>query len=408
LKIVHISASYKGGAGRAAYRIHEALLKQGFSSSFVSLDHEKNDAENIEPSFYQKQINRLRSWIGKYVKVHFTVKESIQYQFKKIFPRLDCEIATLPYSEYNILEDPAVKEADIIHLHWVAGVLDYPSFFQKNNKPVVWTLHDMNPFQGIFHYKADEVRNKKDSSLLDKKVLQVKRKAIANKKADLFIVSPSNWLLNAAMNSAIFSNIGGCCIPYPLNMKVFDLNSDNGLKDRLKIPEVNTLFLFVAQEIKNYRKGFDLLIAALKKMEHQQLTILVIGNTGEFDIPELDIRILGIVNDDNLLREYISLADAFIIPSREDNFPNVMLEALACGIPVLSFNVGGMAEVVKNGYTGLKANELTSEGLVEIMLLFISSKNNFDRKAIRDFAQRHFSEELVAEKYKEVYTGILL
>lgn len=84
------------------------------------------------------------------------------------------EIATYPESLYRIEEHPLVKEADIVHLHWVANFLNYPTFFKKIQKPIIWTLHDMNPFQGLFHYKNDEMNLEKELGNIDNKILKKK------------------------------------------------------------------------------------------------------------------------------------------------------------------------------------------------------------------------------------------
>ncbi|MDR2993391.1 MAG: hypothetical protein LBV11_06090, partial [Bacillus cereus] len=67
------------------------------------------------------------------------------------------EIASIPFSSYRLENHPLIKEADIIHLHWIAdNFLNYPTFFKNIKQPIVWTLHDINPFRGIFHFDGDK------------------------------------------------------------------------------------------------------------------------------------------------------------------------------------------------------------------------------------------------------------
>ena len=169
MRIVHISNSYKGGAGIAAYRIHKALLKNGMDSHFICLDEKPVDCYMSRFSTREKKTEKiclftmLMEKIKWRLKHHFNImnkRERLTKDFTKLYPRLKCEAAKLPFSDLNILEDTLVQNADIIHLHWIAQMLDYPSVFKKVRPAVVWTLHDMNPFQGIFHYKEDEKRNK--------------------------------------------------------------------------------------------------------------------------------------------------------------------------------------------------------------------------------------------------------
>ena len=95
-------------------------------------------------------------------------------------------------------------------------------------------------------------------------------------------------------------------------------------------------------------------------------------------IPGIDIRKVGPINDNRKLVDYFSLADAFIIPSREDNLPNVMLESLACGTPVIGFPVGGIKEHVINFKTGLLADNISSESLAEAIEKFCKNQERFN------------------------------
>jgi len=134
---------------------------------------------------------------------------------------------------------------------------------------------------------------------------------------------------------------------------------------------------------------------------------LVIGSTEQLEIPWADVRLLGPVSDDNLLNRYYSLADAFIIPSREDNLPNVLLEAMACGTPVISFNVGGMSEIIVDGFNGLKASSIDSNALLKAIDCFIKTKTLYKSEDIRNFALNNFSNKIIAGKYIDLYGSIL-
>ncbi|HET7119413.1 MAG TPA: glycosyltransferase, partial [Hanamia sp.] len=413
-KIVHISTYPKGGAGRAAYRIHKALLKNGMDSHFICLDEKPGDRYVSRPSPCEKKtekislFNVLKDKIKWRLKRHFNIiiiseKETITKNFKILFPKLNCEIAKLPFSDYDLLADHFVQNADIIHLHWVANLLDYPSFFKNVNKPVVWTLHDMNPFQGMFHYKEDEEKNNAVASSLDKKVKTIKRKSIRNINVKLSIVTPSHWLLDAAVRSKVFKNVKGYHIPYPLDMEIFSPVPNGSFRDALNIPKDHIIFLFVAQSTGNHRKGFDLLLEALKKINQENISLLVIGNSDNWQVNGLNVILLGSIEDERTLSKYYSMADAFILPSLEDNLPNVMLEAMACGTPVISFDVGGMSEIIKNGFNGMKAKSMNFMGLANVLTEFINSKENYNRERIRNYALENFSEKIIAEKYKVVY-----
>lgn len=418
MKIVHISVSSKGGAGIAAYRIHKALLKNGIDSHFICLDQDIKDVNISRPqlrfqkvkkmNLLDKLVDKIKWRLRRHLNINIISKrEDLIKKLSIIYPKLNCEIATLPFSDYNLLEDSFVKNADIIHLHWVAGLLDYSSFFKTINKPVVWTLHDMNPFQGLFHYKEDEKRNNELVSLMDKRIIGIKRRSIRGKKSRLAIVAPSQWLLNCAMKSKIFKNVPGYRIPYSLDMQIFSPRSNCSFKHTLNIPRNHIIFLFVAETAHNYRKGLDLLLCSLKNLKEQNVTLLVIGDSGNSDIQDLNGIMLGSIKEEKVLADYYSIADAFILPSREDNLPNVMLEAMACGTPVISFDVGGIAETIKDRSNGLKAKSIDSFELTTVLKEFIKSKDNFSKEVIRKFASENFAPSPIAEKYRDVYKTLL-
>lgn len=435
LKVVHISTSCFGGAGRAAYRIHEALLKKGVDSSFLTIEdlgencsksfsyyNELTETFIKPPGFIERQKNRIRFRINKHlnivIKSHKDKERderikrreeriAVFSQFSTISNSVNCEIASLPFSAYDILQNPIVKQADIIHLHWVAEILDYPSFLKNNKIPVVWTLHDMNPFQGLFHYKEDEVRNRKLTDGLDEKVVLIKQRSIKKRKAKMRIVTPSSWLLKEAGNTKVFKNIKSSSIANPIDFSFFSPQHKEELKKLNGIPEQNTVFLFVAQNIDVYRKGFDLLVDAFEKLNNSEITLIMLGEGENCFIPGIDIRHVGPINDNRKLVDYFSSADAFIIPSREDNLPNVMLESLACGTPVIGFPVGGIKEHVIDFKTGLLADDISSESLASAIDKFCENKQQFSSEEIQNYVKENFAEHDVASGYVKVYKELL-
>lgn len=322
---------------------------------------------------------------------------------KEIHASLQAEWTSLPFSNYDILSHPAVQEADIIHLHWVSGMLDYPSFFKENIKPVVWTLHDMNPLQGIFHYKGDEARNTKAAENIDKEIYTIKENEIRKSKAAILIVTPSEWLCKTASKGTMFSGSKATSIRNPIDASQYHPYETLDLKQKLNIAETNTIFLFIAQDVNTYRKGFDLITEALNQLNDEDITLLVIGVADDFKMPKFQVINLGSISDKAILCRYYSLTDAFVIPSREDNLPNVMLEAMACGTPVLSFNIGGMAETIEDGFNGLKASGINASSLKEIIEKFILIKAQFDANAIREFVVQNFSYNCISQKYIDFY-----
>lgn len=423
MKIVHVNTSLSGGAGKAMLRLHNSLLKHGIDSNVLTLDGSDETSENrfykltyrdrLNPlthfSFFEKVLYSFNLRLKKYL--NFTIKsdaDKIKEVFDSLYPKIRAEIATLPFSDYDILNNSIIKEADIIHLHWTSFSLDYPSFFKSNSKPLVWTLHDMNPFLGIYHYPNDMADNSNVTKRLDKKIISAKKKYFNQNRTPIIIISPSKWMLQEARKSIIFckSNIQVICntIDITQNHPIID----NNFRRDIKINDSNLILLFVANSISVKRKGFDLLIDALKKNHSQRVTLLVLGITTENNIHrDLDIRYLGNLKNEEELLKYYSNVDAVVIPSLEDNLPNVMLESFACGTPVLAFPIGGLSQHVINYTTGLLCNNISSESLSDCIEDFSKNMNKFNRKIIQTYAQDYFGEIIIVNQHLDIYKQLL-
>ncbi|MBS1737221.1 MAG: glycosyltransferase [Bacteroidetes bacterium] len=404
MRIIHITSYKNGGAGRAAWRIHEALLKINIDSVFISIDEIKNNL-----SGQIKNQNAFQHKLAWHLKHHFNIdlgrRRKIINQFNKL-RNLNCEIATIPVSDstLNFKSINAIADADIVHLHWVAQYFDFAFFLQANRKPVVWTLHDMNPFSGLFHYQADRDRNLDTAGKLDWQVNKFKARIIKHCKSTLSVITPSHWLATEARKSKVFTKNNISVIPYPINFNEFKPGNKTLLRKKYGIDINAKVLLGVADSTFNYRKGFDLLIEAVKDIK--DVKIILIGWKEDIDSQNERIIYTGRIEDNHLLSEYYSLANAVLIPSREDNLPNVMIEAMASGTPVISFKVGGMLEHVKNFETGILAEEINSIALGNAISLFFQNQDKFYPETLRKYAEQHFNEELIAQKYCEIYQSL--
>lgn len=325
-------------------------------------------------------------------------------KFEEVRQSLVCETASLPFTEYSIDFGSLTKDANIIHLHWLGWHFDYADFFSEMKKPIVWTIHDMNPFLGLFHYRGDAMSNKDSAGKLDETIWKLKSRIIRKYKYPFEIVSPSDWLQSEAAKNRAFNKRVINVIPYPLNLDTFHFRIDSPVREKFGIPSDKTILMAIAESTSNFRKGFDLLIESVKHLDN--ITLLLIGQTSQNTPVTENVIYAGTVNDDQLLSEYFSIADATVIPSREDNLPNVMLESLACGTPVISFKVGGMSDHIKNFETGILADDISVDSLRSAIEKFVENKDRFDRNLIRRYAEKHFNEKLIAGKYIEVYNRI--
>nr|WP_315199024.1 glycosyltransferase [uncultured Flavobacterium sp.] len=408
MKVLHITSSSRGGAGIAALRLHEALRQEGVVSGYLSANLTINFSnETVTDDFFRYEkpsiLKKIRAKFQKYFP--FTQGQKAVQQFNGIKEKLQYEMVTLPFSTYQLHKHPLVLEADIVNLHWIGGILDYPSFFKKCQKPIVWTLHDMNPFQGLFHYKNDELQNSKIVADFDLEMKQIKRKAIQSIKNGT-IVSPSKWLLEEAKRSNVFFGFNEEHIHNSIDLELFKLMDKEALRKRRGVESDEFVILFVSDTLKNYRKGFDLLTEALLHLKNIDATVLAIGK-GE--IPhggDLKIIALGEINSPLTMAECYGMADVFILPSREDNLPNVMLESFACGTPIVGFSIGGIAEHTVYSITGVLAEDMTAQSLAKAIEKFYETRKKYNELVIRTYAEENFSYERQAFFYFEIYKSI--
>jgi len=418
MKILHINTYDSGGSAIAAIRLHKELLSQGYDSNFLFLYQSfysipnsfyYSDTKKKETNFFIRQFKKLKK------KIYSKPTEASKNRNKLLNKSSGYEMFSFGTTDFDITTQRLYKEADIIHLNWVSGFLDY-SFFEKNAKPVVWTLHDMNPFTGGCHYSSSCVKFKTecrncpqllntinpDSSFIDQ---NYKIKMLYGQQ--IVIVTPSEWLRKLAASSRLFNHLKTYHIANCIDFSVFKPLDKIHCREILNIPIGDKVLLFVSDNYENKRKGFDLMIGALALLDNTGLTLVAIGgNNNKLQLLN-KVLYLGSVLDERLLPVAYSATDAFVLPSREDNLPNVMLESLACGTPVISFQVGGMTEVIKEGLNGILVKETTSTSLSYAISDFFEGKFNFNSNKIRENAELMFKSSIQADKYLEVYKKTL-
>ena len=403
IKILHISTHKVGGAGNAAYRLHLALNDTKVcNSKFLYRNHEQSKfltEQNIPHKnhlIHHRIANKLGFPILAWHK-NRKIIDNLQGKYEKI---------SFPENDFEVENHPWVQEADIIHLHWISDFVNYKTFFKiLKDKPMIWTFHDMYAFKGLFHYQDDEYRNKVVFNKIDSKIKTIKFNAIKQLK-NLEIVCPSKWLAQIANESTLFLNKKINVIPYSLPEKWFNLIDKEKCKQNFGLEKNITTFLFVALDIDIDRKGIQILIDAIKLLSSGNIQFLIIGNR-DFDFGNQKVIKTGYIDSEDKMIEAYAASDAYILPSKEDNLPNVMLEAFAQGVPVISFKNGGMADWIQNDFNGYLCDNIDASSLATKMNLFLKNKSNFNRNDINTFARKNFNNALQAKAYLEIYQAIL-
>lgn len=398
MKIVHLTSSDNGGAGNAARRLHEALLKAGADSTLLCKSKTTTTPGIIQyqESTFSKIMKRL-SFIpyrqNKYAKYLYGPNKLSGY-----------ESYSFPEAIYDVSSHPLLKTADIINLHWVGSGINYPKFFARIKKPIVWTLHDMNPFLGLSHFKFDRENNPQNEGL-EQSLIKIKSDAI-HQHANLHIVNLCSWMKDYSSKSSAFANVDQRIIFNSIDTQIYKYLDKDTARETLGLPKNKKIFLFICQYLSNLRKGFKLLQNVIESCDFDDILFLSVGAENPTGIKH-NIYSLGSISDEKYLATVYSAADALILPSIEDNLPNTMVESLCCGTPVISFSNGGMRDVIKTGENGILIKDQSSESLAKAMKAFIDNSDNMNPIKISESACDLFSPIRQAENYLSFYNNIL-
>ena len=306
-------------------------------------------------------------------------------------------------STWNFLRKVKKFDPDLIHIHNLHNCyINLPMLFdyiKKNNKKVVWTLHDCWSFTGQCPYFTAvgcekwktgchdcEQINRYPSCSVDRtdKMWNLKKEWFTGVQ-NLTIVTPSQWLADLVKQSFL-KDYPVKVINNGINLDVFkptesDFRTKHNLEDKKIILGVASVW--------EVRKGLDVFIELSKRLDDRYKIVLV-GTNDEVDkkLPEGIISIHRTSNQKELAELYTA-ADVFFIPTREDNFPTVNMESLACGTPVLTFNTGGSPEMVDEETGVVLMNEDIAS--VEQAVISMCESGKYSKEACTERAKQYDS-----------------
>lgn len=406
------TSDINGGAARASYRLHQGLKRLNVSTQVIVQIKSSDDDAVIAP------------------------RPNLRRDFAKARPALNA----LPLKFYphhglgtfstQCLPDfvsPKVRQLapDIINLHWVCDGFLQIETLAELNRPLVWTLHDMWAFTGGCHYSQEcdrytascgscpQLGSDRD---FDLSRWIWKRKTKAWRNLNLSIVTPSQWLEKCARSSSLFHDLPIHVIPYGIDLERYKPTDRKLARQILRLPQDKQLILFVAiGATSDRRKGFHLLQVALQDLEQtgyaEKIELLVVGASQPETFIDLKLRThyLGTLNDDVSLSLAYAAADIFVAPSTQDNLPNTVIEAFACGTPCVAFNIGGMPDLIDHQQNGYLAQPFQTEDLAHGITWVLSDEKRHQSlaDAARQKAEREFALEKQATHYVDLFKQIL-
>lgn len=360
MKVLILSTyEHTGGAAIAAGRLCHALNNNGVEAKMICR-------------------RNLSWWKGK-PQSWASIWERIIIFANNGFSKKDLWSTDIACCGENITKTKEFQEADVIHLHWInQGFLSLNTIdnIVKSGKRVVWTMHDEWPLDSIYHYTYG---SEDQNCRLAKRVFKKKQAIYSNK--NITFVTCSQWLGRIAKAKPLGQGQDIVSIPNPIDTTIFHpVTHEN--KKRV---------LFVSQNVNDERKGIKYLNEAAKLL-NDGIEIIALGR----DIPY--------INDVKEMAALYASFDAFVTPSLQDNLPNTIMEAMACGTPCVGFNVGGIPEMIDHKVNGYVAKYKDAEDLAKGILYVLDNANHahLSEECIAKVA-RCYSEQSVAERYIKVY-----
>lgn len=397
----------KGGAARAAKRLHESLLNEEIDSTMFVLDKHGDDPTVVTPKTYTRKITaKLQTKINT-----FPLRKNI----------LESPFSASFSPSFNIIKSINKHNPDIVHLHWInAGMIKIEDLL-KIKVPIVWTLHDMWPFTGGCHYSDScklYMKSCGNCPILKSNIENDLSKHIFNRKektyskiSNLTVVGLSKWLKDCAESSTLFKNRTVVNLPNPINTNIYKPLDKEEARKHLGLSNSKKYVLFGAMfATTDNRKGFQELKKAFSFLQNTDIELMVFGSTKPKHAEDFGFKThyFGKISDDASLKILYNASDVMVVPSLQENLSNVIMESLSCGTPVVGFDIGGNKDLIDHQENGYLAKPFDAKDLAfGIDWTIKNNKTNLLSSFARAKVLENFDNKIVAKKYIELYKKIL-
>lgn len=398
-----------GGAAIAAWRLHEALKRRFDTQDRFLVGIKCEDDPEV-------RATRGQGWPN-------TLERGLNF----LLNRLGLQYVYFPVSTPRILREVKQFKPDLIHLHNLHGGYFDLSLLERLSRtcPLVWTLHDMWAFTAnAAHTFGDESfktmkaapgeHHQFPDTGLNTGSWLLNRKRNIYGHSRLTVVCPSKWLYDLACKAPVFEGVPIHWIPNGVDTRKFKpcLNRTE-LRDQMGLSKDRFVLLFSAEKPRSSQyKGGAGLLDVLEVLDRSgiPMDLLVTGKEPlQTSYKNLRIRHLGFIRSEAEMIAAYQVADLYIYPTRADNLPNTLMEAMACGLPCVSSGVGGCAELVQDGKTGYVVPVQDAQAMSQAILELAAHpdrRQQFSEASIQ-WIQDHYELDEVAQRYHTLYLQIL-
>ncbi|MEP3477694.1 MAG: glycosyltransferase [Fuerstiella sp.] len=403
IRVTHVSsAPFTGGAARAGLRLHEGLLlKDDVQSTWL-------DGSGAGDGL---AVVKLPSALPKLSLPKRIRRKLWQTPFEKLPSPTDT-----PFSDprgWGTIKMFQHSIPDVWNLHWVSWLMNWETVlpWMAEQAPIVWTLHDLNPLRGLWHYEPTASEQTEPWQSMELQSVQQKRRAVAAIPKDrITFVGPSQWMAGEVARSQVTEGFNAECIPYGINTEVFCPTNRQILRDICEVADGALVVGFLADSVSDPRKGMSQLAQAISLLDKSlSIHIVTVGRGGIELSSDCAHTYLGPLRSDRLLRSFYSGCDLFVCPSLQDNLPCTVMESLACGTPVLSFDVGGLPDMIREGVSGTVVSPVGDpNAMADAMSKLLANPNCLQelRHTSRQLAKEEYSLSTQANRYRAMYANL--
>jgi len=409
MKILSVNTSdINGGAAKAAYRLLLALRQADVEASLLVRNKRSQNQYVVSG-----EGERL-GWCKAY----------LDFLPLKLYPRRLTNTFSRAAVKDGLQRWVTRLQPDLLHLHWVnEGFLQIETL-RSLGVPLVWTMHDSWAFTGGCHLPADCRRYEERCGCcpvlgsareddLSRRVWNRKQQSYPFSK--MTFVAPSQWLAERARSSSLLSNCPVEVIPNPVDVTVYFPGDRLAARSVCGLPEDRHVLLFGAQHaLSDPNKGAELLWKTLQSLPaefRRKCLLVVFGEDREGFCPPVEIETInrGVLDNESEVVNLYRAADVLLLPSRQENLPNMISEAMSCGLPCVAFAVGGIPEQIRHHQNGCLVEPFDTEAMAnEITGLF---RIDEDRSAYgvkaREHVEQYYSMQVVARQYLSLYERIV-
>lgn len=404
----------KGGAAQLVYTLKKGFEKSGHAASMF-VKHKSLPDEHIfevaRPNPVLREMSRLSKGL--------TGIDPVRYVQNKVRAAFSNDISF--FNDRGLMNSRELKEADIIHCHNLHG-----NYFNLKNlekiseiKPVIWSLHDMwsmTPHDawivkdgaGIEKFKMEVTPKLKWNNR--QFLLRAKRNIYAN--SDLHIVGTSEWFMRE-LKKSILKEKKTYLIHDGIDEAIFKPCDKKSAREELGLPADKTIITFMANGGKgNEQKGWQYAREAIRHYSgNENILFLCIGGKEKDDLLDgKNIRYVEYVQNELSCSLYLSASDIFLHPSMAEAFGLTLVQAMACGTPVVTFPVGVAEEAIEHKKTGYIADYQDATDLIR-GIEYILHLNKQDMETMGRLSRQKVVEDytldIMVKNHIQLYENVL-